>query len=119
MQSKRSVDASSLDDLFERLLPEAEQLIAEDENHRCESLLIPILLHKPYKSSTVVSPDILLRSPALDVEITNECTRVRLTKDKKGIHVIQLQRPLTPDESYFSVSLKKSGMFSRFFLLNF
>ena len=54
--------------------------------------------------------DMFTKSTELAVEIDNIYTSVRLARDKKGIHIIQFKQPLTPEQRYFSVAVRKAGV---------
>ena len=48
-------------------------------------------------------------SRALDVSDNGLVTSVKLTREKKGIHVLQFMKALTPEQRYFSVIVRKVG----------
>ena len=48
-------------------------------------------------------------SPELNVDPGETVTTVILTRDKKGIHVIQFLQPLTQEQRYYSVEITACG----------
>ena len=58
---------------------------------------------------TDIDLNMVRKSPHLELDTEGRVFRVRLPRDRKGIHVIQLNKPLTPEQSYYEVSLRKTG----------
>ena len=49
-------------------------------------------------------------SETLVVDIGLVYTMVTLPRLTNGIHVIQFRRPLTPEDNYFAIKIKRMGM---------
>ena len=55
------------------------------------------------------------RSPDLDVRLSGSGCQVRLPAHTPGCHVIQFLKPLTPENSYFHMEIRKAGEWRRKF----
>ena len=53
--------------------------------------------------------EMLRKSEAISVTVDETYTQVLLSGEQPGIHSIQFQRPLTPENSYFCVEVNKIG----------
>ena len=63
-------------------------------------LLLPLVIH--------ITGD-FRKSDELDIEDNGIVTTVKLTGRKKGIHVLQFMKPLTPEKRFFSLTVRKQG----------
>lgn len=51
------------------------------------------------------------KEPSTDIDLSKLYCRVTLPADKMGIHVIQFNKPLTENSSYFCVDIKTLSMY--------